>query len=105
MATITALPDPGNRAWRAYESELRMALAAVDQDMREYVLQGLKAAFLASYAEPPSKGRSEAPTLADVNQWIRGQVHVLLLALLYREIELFQLRGNTSTLPASPSRV
>ena len=98
--TVIALPDPGHRAWRVYESELRLALAAVDQDMREYVLNSLRVAFLSSFAEPPSRGRAEAPTLAEFNQWVRGQVDALLLALLYREIELFQLRGDTSTLPS-----
>jgi hypothetical protein len=106
MATVTFLPDLGHRAWRVYERELRATLirAGADRDMLAYVLGALEPVFLSSYAEPPTKGDPEAPTLADVNQWVRGQVDALLLALLYREIELFQLRGDTSTLPVSPPR-
>lgn len=107
MGTLSTLPDPGHRAWRTYERDLQATLVRIgaDADMHDYLLGAIREAFLASYAEPPSKGRSDPPTLAEFNQWVRHQVDVLLLALLYGEIELFQLRGDTSTLPASPSRV
>ncbi len=99
MNDVVQLPDSFERQWRVYEGLLRNALDAhsTSKSGADYAMSKMKLIFIRSNRYPFDKDQiSGKPDdiVADLNAWVKAQVFSLMLEVVARDVELFQLRGT-----------
>lgn len=94
---VVFLPDSMQRQWRLFEQELKEAMQFSGSDANEinYVIEQVKPIYL-EYAKPNCFSGDHEKVLEEFNTWVRKQTSGFLNIIIFKEIELYRLRGKAN---------